>query len=186
MESSIFWMALLTSIGGTAALLGLAVWLGKSWVGKRIEADVQHTYNAKLEKEKAELQKQIEQFKQELTNSSDVVQKQRGKKAEVYEKLVSSLFIMHRTYLAQKDDDAADFEEGDAEKKQHFLSFYDEILPQVVTWGSEKVIENLTKTLNSDTDFFEKYEASIIPILSAIREDLGYKDKEGSLFNLFG
>lgn len=66
MEWSVFWTALATSIGGTAALFGVAVWLGKTWLKKRIEADAQHVYDTKLADYKAGLDRENEVFRQGL------------------------------------------------------------------------------------------------------------------------
>lgn len=56
MDWGTFGTALLTSVGGTAAVVGVLAWLGDKWLGTKIEASVRHEYDKKIESHKAELE----------------------------------------------------------------------------------------------------------------------------------
>lgn len=56
MDWGTFLTALLTSVGGTTAVVGLLAWLGDKWLGTKIEASVRHEYDKKIESHKAELE----------------------------------------------------------------------------------------------------------------------------------
>lgn len=56
MDWGTFGTALLTSVGGTAAVVAVLAWLGDKWLGTKIEASVRHEYDKKIESHKAELE----------------------------------------------------------------------------------------------------------------------------------
>ena len=66
MDWPAFIAALLTSLGGTGILIAIAVFLGKKWLGSRIEQLVKHEYDKKLEEHKAELQAQVNRSVEEM------------------------------------------------------------------------------------------------------------------------
>lgn len=64
--------ALVTSIGGTGALLVVATFLGKKWVETRVKSSVEHEYAKKLLEHKAKLQEQVNESIERLkAKSSD-------------------------------------------------------------------------------------------------------------------
>lgn len=77
MDWSAFWTALLTSIGGTTVLATILAWLGKKWIGARIENSVRHEYDVKLETHKAKLQQEVTETVRKLeTEFQDAVDRQ--------------------------------------------------------------------------------------------------------------
>ncbi|MEK6644699.1 MAG: hypothetical protein AABZ08_12415 [Planctomycetota bacterium] len=56
MDWNIIRTSILTSFGGVALGIAIAWWLGKKWVGTRIEHSVRHEYDKKLELFKVDLQ----------------------------------------------------------------------------------------------------------------------------------
>jgi hypothetical protein len=70
-----FFTALVSSIGGASVILFVAIFIGKKWVGVRIEESVKHEYAKKLEEHKANLQDQanraMETMKLEFQDAVD-------------------------------------------------------------------------------------------------------------------
>ncbi|MBI5901952.1 MAG: hypothetical protein HZB84_00485 [Deltaproteobacteria bacterium] len=94
MDWSTFITALLTSLGGTGILVAIAVFLGKKWLGSRIEESVKHEYARKLEEHKAQLQTQlnrsVEEMKAEFQEAVDQKVTDKALYVKFFETLPSS------------------------------------------------------------------------------------------------
>lgn len=74
MNWSAFWTGAVAAIGGSAAVLGLLVFMGKKWIGTRIEQSVKSVYSKELESHKAKLQEQLHRaFQQMQSEYQDAV-----------------------------------------------------------------------------------------------------------------
>lgn len=60
------WIPALTTTGGFAALLALALWLGRRVIETRLKSSVEHEFNSKLEDIRTRLRNSEESFKAEL------------------------------------------------------------------------------------------------------------------------
>lgn len=82
-----FALTLISSAAVSAALVGLLLWLTKSWIGERLKSAIKAEYDTKLESHKAQLKaeydQQLETHKAQLKSQADVE----------LEKLKSSLAI---------------------------------------------------------------------------------------------
>ena len=89
------WSTLITasvsSIGGTGAMLLIAIFIGKKWIGIRIEESVKHEYAKKLEEHKTKLQEQINRTIGEIKlEFQDAIDKKSADKS-LYAKFIETL-----------------------------------------------------------------------------------------------
>ncbi len=91
MDWSAFWTSLITSIGGTTVLVVLLAWLGKSWIGTRIEKSVGHEYDKKLEDHKAQLQQQNAEAVQKMQDRVQAVLDEKAVDKVLFEKFLATL-----------------------------------------------------------------------------------------------
>ena len=85
------WQTILTSLGGTAALLAAAAFLAKKWIGVRIEESVRHEYAKELEEHKAQLQEQARRVVQEAEAASQELADARSVDKALFQKLLAAL-----------------------------------------------------------------------------------------------
>ena len=91
MDWGVFWTALLTSIGGMTVLAAVLGWLGKKWIGARIENSVRHEYDVKLETHKATLQQEVTEAVRKLeTEFRDAVDRQAADK-DLFRRFLATL-----------------------------------------------------------------------------------------------
>lgn len=89
---------ILTSTGATAIFLGVAAWLGRSWLDQQL---------------RLRTDQQLERAKNELQSEMDVLQRRR----DVYAKLA------HEMRVFQRGDD----KQHQGDRRQRFLQAYDEV-----------------------------------------------------------
>lgn len=89
------WQTIITSflagLGGTAFLIAVAIFLGKKWIGARIEKSIQHEYDRKLEEYKAQLRQQASEAVQQMQGELQDSFEQKTADKELFKKFLSIL-----------------------------------------------------------------------------------------------
>lgn len=86
-----FFTALLTSVGGTGVALAAAYFLGKKWLGTRIEESIKHEYAKELEEHKAQLTEQVNRSLSQIQREANDADEQRKTDKELFEQFLALL-----------------------------------------------------------------------------------------------
>jgi hypothetical protein len=123
----------ITSLAGSAAALGVAAWLARTWLGARIKGEVEHLYAQKLEGLKADLAAKhevaMEKLRTTLTLTSDAAKVRQAAYQHVLAAVspaVGLAFFAAATSEVEDENGEPDGTTGDdPEIQKQFLAAYE-------------------------------------------------------------
>lgn len=148
------WVTFGSSIGGTAILIGVASFLGRKWLGTRIEESVKHEYAKELEAHKARLQEQINYSISQKESELKEIEKQKETDKVLFEKFLQILPSSGSIAILKSQIGIWDWRSGALDQ---IWKFYE-------NWGNpeqhflDEKIEEKRNKLYSYVDTFLKYQ----------------------------